>query len=86
VILQDWHMPGQVGALFLRRRRALMRLAGCFCTILLSTLWASLENSGNLIWVANGVFLAYLLVVPRWRWPSYFAAAFLAEFWGRRPD
>lgn len=82
MILQEWHMPGQAGVLFLRRRRALMRLAGCFCAILLSTLWASLENSGNLIWVANGVFLAYLLVVPRWRWRRYFAAAFLAEFAG----
>jgi diguanylate cyclase (GGDEF)-like protein/PAS domain S-box-containing protein len=28
----------------------------------------------NLIWIANGLLLAYLLLAPRWRWPGYLAA------------
>ncbi len=27
----------------------------------------------NLIWIANGLLLAHLLLAPRWRWPSYLA-------------
>ena len=64
--------------LSLRDHRPFLRLAGCFCAVLASTLWAGLEDNDNLIWVANGVLLAYLLVVPRWRWLRYLVTAFLA--------
>jgi len=40
------------------------------------------ENGTNIIWLANGLVLAFLLLVPRWRWPMYVAVAFLAMLTG----
>jgi diguanylate cyclase (GGDEF)-like protein/PAS domain S-box-containing protein len=34
---------------------------------------------GNLIWVANGVLLAYLLLAPRRLWPAYLCAGLLGH-------
>jgi diguanylate cyclase (GGDEF)-like protein/PAS domain S-box-containing protein len=55
-----------------------IRLFGCFFSITLSVLlvgfFGSNGSSGNLIWVANGMLLAYLLLAPRWRWPAYLGA------------
>jgi diguanylate cyclase (GGDEF)-like protein/PAS domain S-box-containing protein len=34
------------------------------------------EPTVNLIWVANGLLLTYLLLAPRWRWPAYLIAGF----------
>lgn len=65
-----------------RRPTFVVRLAGSFCAVFAATLWIGLEDSGNQIWMANGVLLAYLLLAPRWRWPWYFFFGFLAEFSG----
>jgi diguanylate cyclase (GGDEF)-like protein/PAS domain S-box-containing protein len=35
-------------------------------------------TGSNMLWVANGILLAYLLMAPRWRWPGYLVAAVLA--------
>jgi diguanylate cyclase (GGDEF)-like protein/PAS domain S-box-containing protein len=32
----------------------------------------------NIIWLANGLVLAFLLLVPRWRWPVFVAVSFTA--------
>lgn len=58
------------------RRYALpIRLWTCFCSIILATVYARVfERSGptvNLIWVANGLLLTYLLLAPRWLWRHY---------------
>ena len=37
----------------------------------LATVFVGLAPEANLIWVANGVMLAYLLLAPRNRWPAY---------------
>lgn len=37
---------------------------------------------GNLIWVANGVLLAYLLLAPRRLWPAYLCAGLLGHIIG----
>lgn len=46
-----------------------------FGSIVLATVYVRIfESTGhsvNLIWVANGLLLTYLLLAPRWRWPSY---------------
>lgn len=76
----DWHLPQRVRALTRRRRRFLLGAAGCFGLVFAATLCVGLEDSGHLIWMANGILLAYLLLVPRWTWPRYFSAAFVAEF------
>lgn len=47
-----------------------------------ATFWVGLENTGNLIWTANGILIAHLLLAPRWRWPAYLVAGFAAQFLG----
>ena len=70
-----------------RRKHAFaFRLALCFFSITLATVYVRFfERSGpvvNLIWVANGLLLAYLLLAPRWRWPGYLAAGTAAMVLG----
>jgi diguanylate cyclase (GGDEF)-like protein/PAS domain S-box-containing protein len=66
-------------ARWLRRHDLWIRLAGCFCTIVLSVLMSSKlgrdSSGGNVIWLANGLLLAYLLLAPRWLWPAYLSTA-----------
>ena len=63
-----------------------LRLAGIFVSVMLSILWISAfdrtESGTNIIWLANGLVLAFLLLAPRWRWPLYVAVAFVAMFLG----
>ncbi len=55
------------------------RVAWCFLSVLLSVVAVGLFGRGsdgaNIIWLSNGLLLAYLLIVPRWRWPRYLAAS-----------
>ncbi len=66
----------------LRRCGLPMRLAACFASITFASAvvpWVERwEPQNNLLWVANGLFLAYLLLAPRWRWPAYLITGFLA--------
>jgi diguanylate cyclase (GGDEF)-like protein/PAS domain S-box-containing protein len=55
-----------------------VRLVVCFVLIMMSTIGVGLGTQANLIWVANGLLLSYLLVTPRWRWPAYIGVAFAA--------
>jgi diguanylate cyclase (GGDEF)-like protein/PAS domain S-box-containing protein len=68
----------------LRRQRYIFaaRLVVCFLLIMMSTIGVGLGTQANLIWVANGLLLSYLLVVPRWRWPAYITVAFAAMLTG----
>jgi diguanylate cyclase (GGDEF)-like protein/PAS domain S-box-containing protein len=59
-----------------------LRVAGCFLTSVLATVFVGLEVESNFIWVANGVLLSYLLLAPRWRWPEYISAGLLGQFFG----
>jgi len=45
----------------------------------LATGLAGAMAEGNLIWVANGVLLAYLLLAPRRLWPAYLCAGLLGH-------
>jgi diguanylate cyclase (GGDEF)-like protein/PAS domain S-box-containing protein len=68
----------------LRQKNLFLRLIGCFATVLLAAVFVlffdDLSHNGttSMIWVANGVLLAYLLLAPRWQWPGYLAAGFAA--------
>jgi diguanylate cyclase (GGDEF)-like protein/PAS domain S-box-containing protein len=57
-----------------------MRLGGCFLSVVLTTGFTlSISNSTrgpSMIWVADGLLLAYLLLAPRWRWPAYLVAGY----------
>ena len=59
-----------------------LHLAGCFIGVGLTALLAGTIADGDLIWVANGVLLAYLLLVPRRLWPAYLAAGLLGHALG----
>lgn len=63
-----------------------LRLAGIFLTVMLSILWVGsfdrTQTGANIIWLANGLVLAYLLLAPRWRWPWYVSVAFVSMFLG----
>lgn len=65
-----------------RRWNHWFRLAGCFCAVFAATVIVGLEDSGNLIWVSNGLLLSYLLLAPRWYWKHYLAAGFIAMLAG----
>ena len=63
-----------------------IRLACCFFSITVATVYVQFfERSAptvNLIWVANGLLLTYLLLAPRWRWPAYLIAGAAAMIVG----
>jgi diguanylate cyclase (GGDEF)-like protein/PAS domain S-box-containing protein len=65
-------------SLWQRQHSYAIRLLTCFVSVTLATVYARFfERSGptvNLIWVANGLMLTYLLLAPRWRWPGYLLA------------
>jgi len=60
----------------------LLRLGGCFSTVLLATVYIGLSPSADLIWVSNGLLLAYLLLAPRSRWAYYLSAGLAAQVIG----
>jgi diguanylate cyclase (GGDEF)-like protein/PAS domain S-box-containing protein len=64
---------------WLRPHGLALRLAGCMLCVSLATGLAGAMAEGNLIWVANGVLLAYFLLVPRRLWPAYLCAGLLGH-------
>jgi diguanylate cyclase (GGDEF)-like protein/PAS domain S-box-containing protein len=67
---------------WLRSRGYAVRLTQCFFFEAFATVFVGFAPEDNLIWVANGVLLAYLLLAPRRRWSGYLAAGFLAQVAG----
>ena len=64
---------------WLRPHSLALRLAACMLCVSLATGLAGAMAEGNLIWVANGVILAYLLLAPRRLWPAYLCAGLLGH-------
>ncbi|MGA2277845.1 MAG: MASE1 domain-containing protein, partial [Terracidiphilus sp.] len=56
-----------------------VRLAVCFLSVALATGVICSVSVANLIWLANGVLLAFLLLASRRRWQAFFAAGFAAQ-------
>ena len=69
-----------------RRHAFVVRLAGLSLSVLLSILWIGTfdrtDFGTNIIWLANGLVLSFLLLAPRWRWPHYVGVAFVTMFLG----
>ena len=64
----------------LRKHGFALRLAGCFLATGLAAGFAAIAPAANrVLWMANGVWLAYLLLAPRTRWPGYLAAGAAAQ-------
>lgn len=61
------------------RHGTLARIAGCFLSSLAASYFVGLEIRINVIWVANGLLLSYLLLAPRWRWRGYLLAGFAGQ-------
>lgn len=65
-----------------RKHSYALRLGVCFSFILTATLLANLTrvdiSRPNLLWVSNGLPLAYLLLSPRWRWRPYLVVSYAA--------
>lgn len=59
-----------------------LRLAACALLVAASTAYGGAVAHGNLIWVANGVLLAYLILTPRSRWLAYLGAGLLGHLAG----
>ena len=63
-----------------KRVRQTLRLLGCSLSVLLSVVVIGLfgrdASGNNVIWLSNGLILAYLLIVPRWRSAQYLIASF----------
>ena len=81
----NWHLKLRSctnAARLLRRYGLALRVGGCFGAIFAATVVVGLEDSGNLVWVANGILLSYLLLAPRWLWKHYFVAGFVAILLG----
>jgi diguanylate cyclase (GGDEF)-like protein/PAS domain S-box-containing protein len=53
-----------------------LRLASCFALVFSASAAVGVEHCGHLIWIANGLGLSYLLLVPRWLWSRYFLVIF----------
>jgi len=67
----------------MRRHGYAVRLALCFLFVFLSTVLVRFAPDANhLIWTANGVLLAFLLLAPRTRWAGYVSAGFAAQVAG----
>jgi diguanylate cyclase (GGDEF)-like protein/PAS domain S-box-containing protein len=74
-------VPGTVP--WMRAHRYAQRLAGCFLAVALATAFVRVVPEANrFLWVANGVWLAYLLLAPRSRWGAYLAVGFAAQLAG----
>ena len=64
----------------LRKHGFALRLAGCFLFTGIAAGSVGIAPEANRVfWVANGFWLAYLLLAPRGRWPAYLAAGAAAQ-------
>ncbi len=58
------------------------RHAQLFVLIVLSfefvSRFATIRAGVNLVWLANAILVAYLLMAPRWKWPGYLVTGFAA--------
>ena len=79
-------MAHAVGTRWWKAHSFPVRLAGVFLYVLLSILlignFERTAEGNNIIWLANGLTLAFLLLAPRWRWVPYLVFAFAAMFLG----
>ncbi|MGD0095517.1 MAG: diguanylate cyclase [Terracidiphilus sp.] len=64
---------------WLRKHRHAVRLASCFVSVGLADAVPPALSIANLIWIANAVLLAHLLLASQRRWPALIATGFAAQ-------
>jgi diguanylate cyclase (GGDEF)-like protein/PAS domain S-box-containing protein len=57
-------------------------LAACFLFVTLTTVFSGASSVAYLIWVPNGILLAYLFLTPRRRWTAYLSVGLVAHIIG----
>jgi diguanylate cyclase (GGDEF)-like protein/PAS domain S-box-containing protein len=57
-------------------------LAICFLSVTLATAFSGVSSVAYMIWVTNGILLAYLLLAPRRRWAAYLSVGLVAHVIG----
>ncbi len=71
---------------YLPSSRLAIHLLLCFVLVALATTFAGFYGQshapGDLIWIANGMLLAYMLLARRRHWPAYLLTGFLALVFG----
>ncbi len=77
---------GRRSVLLMRKHGFAIRLAACFLSVAIAagfvTSLEARDGPPHLLWIANGVLLAFVLLTPRWRWPAYLAVGLAAEWAG----
>ncbi len=77
---QAWFLPRPASLQFAAR------IAICFLAVWLAVVFVHVLPAESAVphrlQFADGILLAYLLVVPRWNWPAYLAAGFAALLMG----
>jgi len=66
----------------LRRYGSAAPLAVCFLFVTLTTAFSGVSSVAYMIWVPNGILLAYLLLAPRHRWTAYLSVGLVAHVIG----
>ena len=74
--------PSTIAMMWRERSRYALPLACCLAGSIAATYFVGLEIRNNVIWVANGLLVAYLLLAPRWRWSAYLVAGFAGQLAG----
>lgn len=64
---------------WLRRHGFAVRLGSCFVSVALAAGLLRTVSVASLIWVANGVLLAFVLLASRRRWSAYLSTGFAAQ-------
>ena len=67
---------------WLRRHGHWARLASCFLSVALAAELVRYASRYNLVWLANGVLLAFLLVAARRHWPALMAVGMAGQLAG----
>ena len=76
-------MSGRPRSSWLHRHGVTLRLTLCFFSVYATTVLVRfMPETNHMIWFANGVLLAFMILAPRRRWPAYLIAGLSAQLAG----
>ena len=76
-------MSGRLRFSWLHRHGVTLRLTLCFFSVYATTVFVRfMPETNHMIWFANGVLLAFMILAPRRRWPAYLIAGLSAQLAG----
>ena len=76
-------MSGRLQISWLHRHGVTLRLTLCFFSVYATTVIVRfMPETNHMIWFANGVLLAFIILARHRRWPAYLIAGFCAQLAG----